>query len=576
MFGRCLLGLLLSMSSLVWGCAPAATQLVVVVDTDMAIPGELDEVRLQVTRPDGTSEVEMRGLGSRMSLPLSVGVIAEGDVLGPIDVIATGYRDGDFVIDRTATVTLVQGETRVLSLFLLANCRDVECDEGETCGEGGTCRGEEIEDLPPFTGMLPGIDAGVDAPAMDARVDGGNEDASRDGGMPDVPPTGCTSDAACDDGVPCTVDSCEDSLCSYVGNDAACDDGNVCTDDACVVGVGCVEANNTAPCPDDTYCNGTDVCAGGVCTHPGDPCTAPTSCDESMNACVGCLGRDDCPADTTGAWGSCDYSDPCDASASRSRTDVTYACTGGMCVASPMVVSEACNRTTEDMSCGVGSCGGYGSCTGFSDTCDTTGTETRTCTDLLCTSGACMARPRMESRSCSRTTNGTACGTSCGGWGTCMYASTCATSGTQTRTCTDSTCSGGTCTAGAPRMEMQSCGTRMTNGVDCGTSCGLWGACGGFTSDCDQTGTESRTCTPRTCSAGSCVTGSASSENRSCSRVTNGNSCDPDTCSPGYGTCSSGLCGGPSACGGGCVCNNNVPFGTCIDNTPPISICAIE
>jgi hypothetical protein len=569
-----LLSSVLGVTSLIAGCAPSATQLVVVVDTDMAIPGEIDEVRLEVTRPDGTSEVEMRGVATRMALPLSVGVIADGEVLGPIDVIATGYHDGDFVIDRTATVTLVRGETRVLSLFLLSNCRDVDCDEGETCGEGGTCRGEEIEDLPPFTGMLPSIDAGIDGAI--APTDASTDTPRMDGAMtPDVPLVACSSDADCDDGIACTTDRCGETSCEHTGNDGACDDGNVCTDDVCTVGVGCSPIDNTSPCPDDVYCNGTDVCSGGVCTHPGDPCSAPTSCDETANACVGCITRADCPADTTGAFGSCDYSGDCDASATRTRTDLTYACTGGMCVPTPTPVNEPCTRVTEDTSCGVGSCGGYAACTAFSDTCDQSGTETRTCTDLLCTSGACMARPRMDSRACTRVTNGTGCGTSCGGWGTCMYASTCATAGTQSRTCTDSTCAGGTCTAGSPRTEMQACGTRVTTGVDCGSTCGVPGPCGGFISECDQTGTANSTCTPRTCSSGMCVTGSPIIEPVACTRVTTGLTCDVDTCSMGFGTCGSGRCQGTSACFSPCECNNNEPFGTCVDNGSPPSICAV-
>jgi hypothetical protein len=536
------------------GCAPSATQLVVVVDTDMAIPGEIDEVRLEVTRPDGSSEVEMRGVATRMALPLSVGVIADGEVLGPIDVIATGYRDGVFVIDRTATVTLVRGETRVLSLFLLSNCRDVDCEEGETCGEGGTCRGEEIEDLPPFTGMLPSIDAGIDgASPMDASIDAPRTDGAT---MPDIPPVACSNDGDCDDGIACTTDSCGDAACEYTTNDAACDDGNVCTDDVCTIGVGCDARNNTSPCPDDVYCNGTDVCSGGVCTHPGDPCTSPTSCDETANACVGCASRADCPADAVGAFGSCDYTGDCDSSATRTRTDLTYACTDGMCVPTPTPVNEPCTRVTEDTSCGVGSCGGYGACAGFSDSCDLSGTETRSCTDLLCTSGTCMGRARMDSRACTRPTDGTACGTSCGGWGTCMYASTCATAGTQSRTCTDSACSGGSCTAGSPRIEMQACGTRSTNGVDCGSSCTPFGACTGFTTDCQETGgTHTRTCTPRTCNAGSCATGTAADESASCSRDTDGMGCEVDRCTFGdTGTCVSGFCDGFSDCPEPCFC----------------------
>lgn len=608
-------------------CAPSATQLVVVVDTDLAIPSALDEVRVQVTGPEGMSETEMTRLASRSALPLSLGVAPSGAVLGPIDVIATGYVDGDFVVDRSATVTLVAGETRVLSLFLLSNCVGVTCPAGETCGEGGSCERRTV--VPPeWTGVLPSIDGGstgVDAPGADVP----GLDAP-DGGMPDGGPP-CLDDAECDDGVDCTTDVCGLTGCQHVPDDSVCDDGNPCTDGTCG-DAGCEQANNTAPCPDGSFCNGEDVCAGGVCTHPGDPCTAPTTCNESTDRCDNCTTRAQCPTDTMGTWTSCDYADGCDEGAVRSRTDITWDCVASACVPTPMVVNEACTRDTDGSSCGAGSCGGYGGCT-FPDACTESGTMSRMCTDLVCVAGACSGRPRSESAGCSRdtdgvtcnmtscgaygacdytgacddaanqtrtctdyrcaagscagsmrtesmactrSTNGTSCGAAvCGAWSACTYGSTCATSGTQTRTCMDPVCTGGTCTMSGMRTEMQSCGTRSTNGMDCGTTCGPYGACS-WASDCDEDATQARTCTPRTCSAGSCVTGSDTTEYLGCTRSTNGLGCDIDTCSPGYGMCSSGSCTGSSACSGACICDNHRPFGSCYDPTPPYQICAIE
>ena len=614
-------------SALSAGCAPSATQLVVVVDTDLSIPSALDEVRVQVTGPSGMMETETSALGSRMALPLTLAVIPDDEmVLGPIDVIARGYRDGVFVIDRAATVTLVRGETRVLSLFLLSNCVSVSCPEGETCGDGGDCEGRVIETLPPWTGTPPRI--GMDGGMMDsgAPLDVPGADVpgldAPDGGMPDGGPP-CLDDTDCDDGVPCTADSCGATGCQFTPNDAMCDDGNPCTDGTCSA-TGCAQANNTAPCDDGTYCNGVDVCAGGACTHPGDPCLSPTTCDETANECRGCTTRAQCPPDATGAWSSCDYADGCDESATRSRTDLTYACTAGSCVPSSTPVTEPCTRDTDGGSCGVGSCGGYGgcdyadgcdeaavqtrictdllctagTCTGrmrnetmpcsrdtdgtncgagttcgaygacdYSGTCDESAMQTRTCTDIRCATGSCGGTMRSESMACSRTTNGNSCGSPvCGAWSTCSYASSCATSGTQSRTCMDPICSGGGCGMSGPRTEMQSCGTRATNGMDCGTTCGAYGACN-YRTPCDEDATQSRTCTPRTCSSGSCVTGSATTEFLGCTRSTEGNSCDVDLCSPGSGSCSAGMCSGTSYCAGGCECDG---VGNCVDMIPPI------
>ncbi|MDX2170112.1 MAG: myxococcus cysteine-rich repeat containing protein [Deltaproteobacteria bacterium] len=69
----------------------------------------------------------------------------------------------------------------------------------------------------------------------------------------------------CDDGEPCTAnDSCQATVC-VGGPPPDCDDANVCTTDSCTLGVGCVHANNSLPCDDDSSCSSGDSCSGGVC-----------------------------------------------------------------------------------------------------------------------------------------------------------------------------------------------------------------------------------------------------------------------------------------------------------------------
>ena len=157
------------------GCAPPATQLIVSVDTDLPIPGELDEITVSVRVGSTAVETESTRLTTRSGLPLTLSVIPEGESLGPIVVIATGLHDGAVVLERSAEVTLVRGETRVLPLFLLAGCVGVSCPRaGETCGENG-CAPRLIPDPPPWTGTPPVI--GMDA---------GTADAAREGGMGDT------------------------------------------------------------------------------------------------------------------------------------------------------------------------------------------------------------------------------------------------------------------------------------------------------------------------------------------------------------------------------------------------------
>jgi hypothetical protein len=76
----------------------------------------------------------------------------------------------------------------------------------------------------------------------------------------------------CDDGVGCTLDSCNETTdsCENIPNDAVCDDG--------------------------LYCNGAETCDAVLDCRPGggDPCTPPLVCDEGIDACVGCVTNPEC------------------------------------------------------------------------------------------------------------------------------------------------------------------------------------------------------------------------------------------------------------------------------------------
>jgi hypothetical protein len=81
------------------------------------------------------------------------------------------------------------------------------------------------------------------------------------------PDCGCTSAAQCNDGNPCTTDSCD--------------------------GLGvCVNTNNTDPCDDGDVCTEGDTCSGGSCVPGG-----PLSCDGfGCNDCNGNMIADECEA----------------------------------------------------------------------------------------------------------------------------------------------------------------------------------------------------------------------------------------------------------------------------------------
>lgn len=65
-----------------------------------------------------------------------------------------------------------------------------------------------------------------------------------------------------------------------------CDDENPCTDDVCVEGR-CEHRDNSAPCDDGVFCNGSDMCEAGSCRfHSGDPCDDGYLCTEEDTTCA--------------------------------------------------------------------------------------------------------------------------------------------------------------------------------------------------------------------------------------------------------------------------------------------------
>jgi hypothetical protein len=98
-----------------------------------------------------------------------------------------------------------------------------------------------------------------------------------------LPQTGCKHEAfsgPCTDGDVCTVsDSCNAGTCQP-GAAAVCKDFNYCTDDKCDSTKGCVFPPNTLACNDGSDCTPADTCTNGLCIgsktgcDDGNPCTA--------------------------------------------------------------------------------------------------------------------------------------------------------------------------------------------------------------------------------------------------------------------------------------------------------------
>ncbi len=188
-----------------------------------------------------------------------------------------------------------------------AKAEGLVCDDGDVCSTGdicskGTCVGASVDcdDGQPCT--LDTCDAA----------------------------TGCSSAAQvgpCDDGSACTVgDTCSGGDCK-AGVAKGCDDANVCTLDGCDSASGCVHQPAEGSCDDGDACTGTasgDICKAGLCSagvakecDDGEPCTQD-GCDPKTGVCAASATAQD-GATCVGIGGG-----PCVAS---------WICQAGTCVA---------------------------------------------------------------------------------------------------------------------------------------------------------------------------------------------------------------------------------------------------
>lgn len=314
---------------------------------------------------------------------------------------------------------------------------------------------------------------------------------------------------------------------------ASCDDGDPCTTDTCVVGQGCVNTPWEGACDDGDACTTGEMCVGGVCTggvttgacaDDNNPCT-----DEFCDPVAGCVRV---------------------VKPNRSRCEDGNACTvddvcmEGQCVAGAAVACDDGNACTID------TCGPDGRCVftpfaGAANSCD----DGDPCTvGDRCGGGTCQAG---SARTCAA--DGNACTSdACVPMLGCVYAPV-----ANNTTCSDGNactvadrCVAGTCVPGGPA----SCddGNACTNdGCDAELGCFHAPRIG----SCD----DGNACT----STSACVEGSCRGSGAvSCD---DGNPCTVDSCDPVLG-CRNIALGNGTQCSDGdpCTSGDVCQGGTCM------------
>jgi hypothetical protein len=288
----------------------------------------------------------------------------------------------------------------VAGCFHLVN--KAPCQQGDKCSPLGECDKGQCINLVP-------LDCNDGNPCT-------QDSCAPDTGCVNVPVEG----VPCDDGSACTAqDACAGGSCA--GTPVLCDDKNPCTDDSCEPAVGCIHAPNTGACEDGNPCTVGDVCGQGKCLagppakcddgelctkdscdpktgcvhsptsngqcNDNNPCTLWDHCDAGK--CVGlqlkqCDDGVACTTDSCNAGGNCVYTP------SNAACDDKNPCTSDVCdmklgcMHTP-VVAGACDDASL---CTTGDTCIAGKCVGKAKDC----TDLNLCTDDTCTpaTGECV------------------------------------------------------------------------------------------------------------------------------------------------------------------------------------------
>jgi len=472
--------------------------------------------------------------------------------------VVTGYKDGVEVVRSSAsTATFVPGEVVTVTIRL----------------------GEAVP--PPTDG---GMDGGVDA-SVDAGDAGGGD-------------AGCTSAAACDDGVDCTVDACDDGLCVNTPDDSVCAEGTICDPvegcpaQACEVDDDCLDSR---ACNGDETCNASMMCEPGtpVDCSDGDACT-DDRCDDAARGCVyttkdddgdgfgdvacdevGGIPATDCNDDSPDIFpGSAEVCNGADDDCNGICDDSFTCCRGelGTCTTSCGTEgTRVCNN-----SCAWDVCSPPAEvCNGMDDDCNGTADDVFACV---------MGDTRSCTTSCGSAGTQTCDGTC--GWGDCVAPA-------ETCNGVDDDCSGAAddtfdCVAGTTVACTTSCDSIGTQTCD-SSSCTLGSCvppaegCTGMDDDCDGMIDESVECTAGSTEA--CTTACGSSGTRTGSAACTFGSCTPPaetcngvdddcdglvdeifTCVPG----TTGTCTTSCSSVGTRTCSASCDWGACV---PPIEAC---
>jgi hypothetical protein len=242
------------------------------------------------------------------------------------------------------------------------------------------------------------------------------------------------------DGSACTLPdgtpgTCRAGACALCQADADCEDGSPCTADTCeLASHTCRHAPAPGPCDDHDLCTGGDTCTDGVCRgQPNMACDAPPGpcfqaagqCDPATGTCAytAAPAGTACPADNLACTQDvCDGNGACTHPAAAAGT----ACQDGdLCTYGDVCNGNgACVGTALTCTDGAGVCGAQRSCDGTAQCAQTFPGPAVTCDDgNACSAGdTCDGAGACRGATYACNDNDLCTRDTCDGLGGCTYA----------------------------------------------------------------------------------------------------------------------------------------------------------
>ena len=125
------------------------TQIVLVVDSNLSAPDEIDQLEVFVFDAASNRIVADASLmAGALALPRTLGIVNNSRRLGGFRVEVHALLNARRIVSRTASFSFTQNQIMRVDVDLVRACIDVDCRAPRTCWSDGVCRSSEVTPRP--------------------------------------------------------------------------------------------------------------------------------------------------------------------------------------------------------------------------------------------------------------------------------------------------------------------------------------------------------------------------------------------------------------------------------------------